>query len=43
MIHDATFKATVLRRYGITEDLVKEWHEKIADTLDSTPNSIRKL
>ena len=43
MIQEPIFKATVIKRFAIKEDSVKEFHEKIADALEETPNSIRKL
>jgi hypothetical protein len=43
MIHDATFKAAVTKRYGVKDDIIINIHERTADTLDQTPNSIRKL
>jgi hypothetical protein len=43
MIHDSTFKATVIKRYAIKDQIISSLHERIADTVAQTANSIRKL
>lgn len=43
LVRDAIFKAVVLKKFNMGESAVQALHEKIADCLDFTSNSIRKL
>lgn len=43
MIHEATFKAACFRRFSVQEDMLSGLHERTAEALEQTANSIRKL
>ena len=43
MIQEPIFKSTILKIFSVKEEGIRQIHEKIADVLEQTPNSIRKL
>ena len=43
VINNDIFKKLLVKKYHSNHSEILELHEKIADTLDKTPNSVRKL
>lgn len=43
MIQEPIFRSSVIRIFSVKEEGLRQLHERIADVLEATPNSIRKL